>query len=589
MSNGKWNLDNLYQGYSDSEELQHFVRDLHNDIEKQINRLMNKEEKANKSLFFFYLNTMEDLKKRLEELVEFTLCLVSQNTKDEKAQQLDARASEISTRHSFMEMLFQNFLIEIHDVDFLELEKELNDDRISLYLHHLRENAKDRLPVEMENLISELAIDGYKGWAELYQLSISNLRFQFQEEQLTLGELSKYSKDNNRIIREEVHHTRQNTLRENEETFAAILNHFAGFRMKVYKQRGWDSVLKEPLILNKISQHTLNTMWDTIKSNNHIFHSYFKHKAKLLGIDKLSYFDLFVPIDQKNDGQKQYSLEEGIQFILEKTKKQFPIFSKFVEKSYQNQWIDSEIRVDKQLGGFAAAFPVSRESRVFLNYYGSFNDVAVLAHELGHTFHGTVLFDQPSLLQKYPMSLAETASTLSELIITDSENVSSKEEELEVLEEQINAAVLYLLYVQFHFFFEIEFYRLKAEGLNPTAAELTKMVVEKQREVFGDQLEHYQDYFWIVTPHFYYVEEPFYNFVYTFGFLFSNGLYEQSKSYGDDFESKYIELLKDTGILSVEELSMKHFDIDLTKPDFWQQAINRIESNIQRYMELTES
>ena len=33
---------------------------------------------------------------------------------------------------------------------------------------------------------------------------------------------------------------------DKEEFFAKTLNHMAGFRLAVYKKRGWDSILKEP-------------------------------------------------------------------------------------------------------------------------------------------------------------------------------------------------------------------------------------------------------------------------------------------------------------------------------------------------------
>ncbi|MBM7691277.1 oligoendopeptidase F [Peribacillus deserti] len=254
--------------------------------------------------------------------------------------------------------------------------------------------------------------------------------------------------------------------------------------------------------------------------------------------------------------------------IISKTKVDFPEFSGFVERVYKSGWIDFEIRPNKHLGNFAAGFPVSKETRVSLNFNGTLKDVSVLAHELGHAFHTTVLFDQPSFLQKYPMTLAETASTFSELILTNSNQTLSKDEKIQYLEEQIHADVLYLLYVQFHFNFELELYERKKQGEFLTAKQLTELVVKKQKEVLTNSLEYYQDYFWILTPHLYYLTEPFYNFSYTFGFLFSYGLFEEYQRNGNDFENKYIQLLRDTGLYTVEALSQKHLGIDLTQPAF---------------------
>ena len=63
---------------------------------------------------------------------------------------------------------------------------------------------------------------------------------------------------------------------------------------------------------------------------------------------------------------------------------------------------------------------------------------------------------------------------------------------------------------------------------------------------------------------------PFYNFPYTFGFLFSLGIYAEYLKNPNGFEDKYIALLRDTGSMKVEELAMKHLGVDMTKPAFWE-------------------
>jgi oligoendopeptidase F len=585
----KWNLNSLYRGKGDSLEIMEFFHSLKEkmtEIKENLQVISEKEWEFIKNLIW----DMEDVTKRVEELKEYSLCLTSQDLSDDAAKQLDYQLSGLVREFSGLERLFYQTLNEMNVSYWDNMNEELPASLYS-YLLKQKEKMSDTLGPDMENLMDELSIDGYKAWEDLYQQSINKLTFTItidgKDEVLTLGELSRYTSNPNRAIRLAAHEARVKTLTEQEDLFASILNHLAGFRTKLYKKRGWDSVLKEPLTLNKISETTLNAMWKTIKENNQMFQAYFQRKAKLLGVDKLSYFDLFSPISSTDD-TKKYSVPEAIGLIAQKAKENsFPTLAKFVENSYENQWIDSEIRPNKRQGGMAFAFPISEESRLFVNYNGTFNDVAVLAHELGHTFHATVLFEQPSFCQKYPMSLAETASTFNEMIVTESTEGISKEIQLCNLEEKINAAVLYLLNVQFHFFFELEIYDRKKEGEFVSAEDLKTLIVKYQKEVFGDALEHYQEFFWLHTPHFYYTEQPFYNFVYTFGFLFSNGLFELSKTY-TEFEKKYIDLLKDTGIYSVEELSEKHLGIDLTKPVFWEKSIHMIQEHIEEFLELTK-
>lgn len=80
----------------------------------------------------------------------------------------------------------------------------------------------------------------------------------------------------------------------------------------------------------------------------------------------------------------------------------------------------------------------------------------------------------------------------------------------------------------------------------------------------------------------------FYNFPYTFGFLFSLGIYARSKDAGAQFEDNYIKLLQDTASMTTEDLAKKHLDVDLTQPDFWQDAINTVLEDIDLYFELSD-
>ncbi|MDZ5471523.1 M3 family metallopeptidase [Bacillus sp. 31A1R] len=585
----KWTLDSLYKGKGDSPEIIEFFQCLKEKVNELIDNLKIPSEKDWESIKHLILH-MDDVTKRLEELKEFTLSLTSQDSSDEAAKQLDYQLSDLSREFSQLERLFYQTLNGMDGSIWEKMKEELSS---PLYFYFLKqkERLSDTLHPEMENLIDELSIDGYRSWEALYQQSINKLKFTItvdgKEGVVTFGELAKYNSNSKRSIRLAAHEARVRTLNENEDLFASILNHLAGFRTKLYKQRGWDSVLKETLTLNKMSETTLKAMWDTIKDNNQMFQAYFQRKAKLLGVEKLSYFDLFYPISSAEE-TKKYSIKDAIEFISHKAyEHSFPVLSQFVKDSYDNRWIDSEIRPNKRQGGMAFAFPISQESRLFVNYNSEFNDVTVLAHELGHTFHATVLFDQPSFCQKYPMSLAETASTFNELIVTESTEGIPVEQRLSNIEEKINTAVLYLLYVQFHFHFELEMYNRKKAGKYLSAEELKSLIVAFQKEVFSDCLEHYQEFFWLHTPHFYYIDQPFYNFVYTFGFLFSNGLFEMSKT-DPNFEKKYIELLKDTGIYSVEELSEKHLGIDLTKPVFWEKSIQLIKQQIEEFLEITK-
>lgn len=95
-------------------------------------------------------------------------------------------------------------------------------------------------------------------------------------------------------------------------------------------------------------------------------------------------------------------------------------------------------------------------------------------------------------------------------------------------------------------------------------------------------------HFWSSKLHFFIDSVPFYNFPYTFGYLFSAGIYAQAQKDGDNFEDKYIALLRDTANMTSEELAQKHLSVDLTKPDFWQAGADLVKKDIDEFLSLSE-
>jgi oligoendopeptidase F len=112
-------------------------------------------------------------------------------------------------------------------------------------------------------------------------------------------------------------------------------------------------------------------------------------------------------------------------------------------------------------------------------------------------------------------------------------------------------------------------------------------MIKAQKQGFQDALSEYHPHFWASKLHFYITSVPFYNFPYTFGYLFSAGLYANALKAGSAFEDKYIALLRDTGSMTVEQLAMKHLGVDLTQPEFWQNAVDLATQDVKTFLEMT--
>ena len=102
----------------------------------------------------------------------------------------------------------------------------------------------------------------------------------------------------------------------------------------------------------------------------------------------MPFYDLFAPVIDK---EMRFSFEEGKKFV----EKNFGLFSDdladFAIKAFENNWIDVMPKEGKVGGAFCETIKDIEESRILLNYGGSFGDVVTMAHELGHGFHSECL------------------------------------------------------------------------------------------------------------------------------------------------------------------------------------------------------
>ena len=112
---------------------------------------------------------------------------------------------------------------------------------------------------------------------------------------------------------------------------AAALNHLAGFRIQLYKHRGWDSILTEPLENNRMKAETLEVMWDVIDRNKGIFVEYLNRKARLLGLDKLAWHDVDAPL---GGADTKMTYDEAADFVVEHFGRFSPDMAAFARNAF---------------------------------------------------------------------------------------------------------------------------------------------------------------------------------------------------------------------------------------------------------------
>ncbi len=534
------------------------------------------------------LDLFQDASQSLKQAGAYVSCLQAQDMNDLKANELRGMVTTLSSRLSTLLTNFDEKLSLINEETWRELLKQDSMKKINFILSERRKNAAEKLPKEQEALINALSIDGYHGWGEMYDNIVSQIKIPFKENgkkiDLSVGQAANKFSSSDPKIRKHVFKEWEQAWDKQSDLLAGTLNHLAGFRLSVYKQRGWDHVLKEALTYNRMKQKTLDVMWEVISDNKQPFAEFLKKKAELLGVEKLSWADLDAPVGEANT---TYDYQEGAAFILKHFDKFGDKLTAFTNKAFKDRWIEAEDRAGKRPGGFCTSFPLSNQSRIFMTYSGTASNVSTLAHELGHAFHSYALKDTHPLNRGYAMNVAETASTFAEMIVADAavNNAENEEVKLALLEDKIQRSIALLMNIHARYLFETRFYEERKKGM-VNKNRLNELMEDAQKEAYADSLEEYHPLFWGSKLHFFITGVPFYNFPYTFGYLFSLGIYAQAVKEGKGYEKKYMAMLEDTGSMTVEDLAQKHLGVDLTKRDFWEAGVKLCIKDVEDFMDL---
>ncbi|MFN8384559.1 MAG: M3 family oligoendopeptidase [Anaerolineales bacterium] len=372
-----------------------------------------------------------------------------------------------------------------------------------------------------------------------------------------------------------------------KETLAACMNGVKGETLTLDKKRGREDAVHASLDFARIDRATLDAMLGAMKDSFPMFRKYFKHKAKLIGKEKLAWWDIMAPMGKTD---KVYSFEEARDFIVENFNKFSPELGAFAKRAFDNNWIDAEQRDGKRGGAFCMGVSAVKESRILANFDGSFDQVSTLAHELGHAFHNECAYqaNKTELQQSTPMTLAETASIMCETIVTEAvlKTVTDPQEELAVLEAQMNNATGVIVDIYSRYLFEKEVFERRAQS-ELSADDLNDIMERAQKATYGDGLDEkfLQKFMWTWKPHYYSSGFSFYNYPYAFGLLFAIGLYAIYQKRGADFVPAYKALLAATGENRAAELA-DTFGINIRTKKFWADSLAIIGKRVNRYCEL---
>lgn len=601
LQTASWDNSNIYKNLKDpmiEEDLKTIEacirtfeskKSLYNDLIVQLENNdtteLYKNLELTKELNHLFLNTNVIFYK----LMSYAMTSTSVNALDYDAKALSDKGNKLSVEF-FKAFKPIQICVLRSPADFYMLF--LDDPRtkeLTFKLTNERKQLDHLLGVNEEVLLTGFSLDGLSAWGKLYNDISGAMKVTIDGEVMGLATANNFYSNNDRIKREKAYRAINESWRQNEISACAILNSINGWRNENFKVR---STKKELHYLDQtcqaanITRETLDTLMTTTYDKRAVGQEALTMMAKELNIDRLGPWDLMAPKPELTAASK-ISYPEAIAIIKEAFGEVNTEMADFAQMMMDKKWIDCADSPNRAQGAYCSGFANVREPRVFMTYDGSMKNVITLAHEIGHAYHNWVMRDIPLTETFYPMTLAETASIFAETTVRDYllRTSKSKEELKSILWQEIQSAQSLLINIPARFEFEKRFVELR-KTKNVTVPETKELMIASQKYWYENTLSEQDEMFWASKLHFSMAGRSFYNYPYLFGYLFSLGIYAKKDSLGADFHARYVELLRDTGRMSAEDLVIKHFNEDITKKDFWLKSIRIVEDSVQKFKSL---
>ena len=563
-----WSLKDLYSGFDDPKFAAAFK-----EVEKGVEKFQGHRDQLKpdikKELFVTIITEYEQLYRLLSRLNGFSFLAFASDTQDQKAQAEIARVDQFVAEMSNQSLVFNLWWKSLDDKNAQRLLDASGDYRY--WLVAMR-NFKDyTLSEPEEKLINIKDATGFNALNMLYD-SITN-RYTFkvevdgEEKEMTRGELMALVREPDPDLRARAYQELYRVYEQDSPILGQIYQAIArDWRNENVKVRGFTSPISVRNLINDIPDDVIETLLEVTRQNAHHFQRFFRLKAKRLGMEKLRRYDIYAPV-AKSD--KSYDFNEAADIVLESFTEFHPKFANMAQEILDAGHVDSEVRKGKMSGAFCSTISPDLTPWVLLNYQGRPDDVATMAHELGHGIHSLMAREHTALTQHACLPLAETASTFGEMMLIDKLLAEETNEAVrrDLLFRQMDDSFATILRQNYFSMFEKTAHKMIAEGAQVN--ELADAYLENLKSEFGDSVEISDEFRWewVMIPHFY--GTPFYVYAYAFGQLLVLALYKQFKEEGESFKPRYMDILAAGGSIAPMELLAKA-GIDASSAEFWQ-------------------
>ncbi len=391
-----------------------------------------------------------------------------------------------------------------------------------------------------------------------------------EEVELTPASYTKYRSEENREDRAKVFEAFFNGYGNFKNTLGANL----GGKVKkdwVYaKNRQYESSLEAALNSDNLPVSVYETLIEQVNNNLPTLHRALDLKKRMLGIDELHYYDLYVPLVQKVD--MSFTVEQGQNVLLDALKPLGEEYISTLQKSYAERWIDYMPTTGKRSGAYSTGGAYDIHPFILMNWTDDYESVSTLAHELGHTMHSYFSNKtQPFSKADYAIFVAEIASTVNENLLNNYmvKNAKTDEERLYLLGSYLELLRTTIFRQTSFAEFEWEIHK-KVEREEPiTGKDMCAIYFDIVKRYYGHDnavcvVDDYIQYEWAYIPHF--LGYNYYVFQYATSLIYGTAIVEKMIENGQPSVDAYYNILKGGGSKYATEL-IQDAGIDPMSPE----------------------
>ncbi len=584
----KWNLESVY---SSNEEWEKDFSQVGESL-PGLNAFQGKVGSSAKSLLGC-LKFRDRLEQVLERVIVYANMRKDEDNTNPIYQALEDRSMSLVSEFSATGSFIVPEIVAIPDetlAGFFHQEPELE-----IYRQHLsqiiREKAHTR-SAEVEELLAQ-SYEATAGAGNAFSmLNDADLKFpkirndDGIEVELTKGRFIQFLESTNREVRKEAFKALYSTYGRYKNTFGATYAASVKRDLFYSRARGYKDSLEASLSSDNIPPEVYFQLVETVNKNLPVLHRYMALRKKLLGLDELHIYDLFVPL--VTDVKRKIPYEEATKTVITAFSPLGTDYVKIVGEGIKSGWIDVFENQGKTSGAYSSG-AYTTQPFILMNYQDSLDSVFTLAHELGHSLHSFHTNKaQPYVYANYSLFVAEVASTANEALLTHHllEQTSDKKlrtylinNELEKFRGTLHRQTMFAE-------FELEAHRMAERGEALTAEALSAFYLELNRRYFGPAvtLDDEVALEWMRIPHFY---RAFYVYQYATGISAAAALSEQIIREGAPAVERYKKFLS-SGSSNYPTDLLKLAGVDMTTPAPVQQALDKFSALLNEFEKLVE-